>query len=77
MVFDLVLYTCHHLRVIKLRKLILGDHFITNTLVAKSSLSTCEDALNANVSNDDRFEYSTMFLRDRDFSERALILLLI
>jgi hypothetical protein len=53
----------------------LGGRFITNPLLAESSLSTCEDAQYANVPNDDRVGYPRMFLRYGDCSERALVIL--
>jgi hypothetical protein len=76
MTLDLVLCTGHYLIIVKLGKLTLGGRFITNPLVAESSLSKCEDAQYANVPKDDRFGYPRMFLRDGDF-ERALVLHLI
>lgn len=45
-------------------KLTLGGHFITNSLVAESSLSIYRDVQHANVPKEDIGEYPRMFLKN-------------
>ena len=74
---DLISSACRHLRIVKLGKLTFGGPFMTNPVVAESSLSTCEDVQYAYVPNDDKFGYPRMFLRDWNCLERTLVLHLI